>query len=230
MAGWRAGEGLAKQAGRTGGRIGMPKVDVYSMDGTVVGDIDLSDGIFGIEPNEAALHAVVVNQLANKRRGTQSTKTKSEVSGGGRKPYRQKGTGRARHGSRRSAQWTGGGVVLGPKPRSYRYTVPKKVRRLAMKSALSAKAQDQGVIVLEKLELEEAKTKRMVGVLGNLDVAGKSALVVIAGNDAAVVRSARNIPYVKTSSVNTLNVYDILKYEKFVVTLDAVAGIEEVYV
>ena len=208
----------------------MPKVDVYNMEGSVVGDIDLSDGIFGVEPNEAALHAAVVNQLANRRSGTQSTKTKSEVRGGGRKPYRQKGTGRARHGSRRSAQWTGGGVVLGPKPRSYSYTIPKKVRRLAMKSALSSKAQGQDIVVLDKLEFEEIKTKRMVGVLGSLNVAEKTALVVIAGNDKTIVRSARNIPGIKTSSVNTLNVFDILKHDKFVVTLDAVAGIEEVYV
>jgi large subunit ribosomal protein L4 len=200
------------------------------MEGSVVGDIDLSDGIFGIEPNEAVLHAVVVNQLANKRSGTQSTKTKSETRGGGKKPYRQKGTGRARHGSRRSAQWKGGGVVLGPKPRSYRYTVPKKVRRLAMKSALSAKASGQDIVVLDKLEFEEIKTKRMVGVLGKLNVAEKSALVVISGSDNTIIRSARNIPGVKTASVNTLNVYDILKHEKFVVTRDAVAGIEEVYV
>ena len=208
----------------------MPKVDVYSMEGSVVGDVDLSDGIFGIKPNEAVLHAVVLNQLANRRRGTQSTKTRSEVRGGGRKPYRQKGTGRARQGSRRSVQWTGGGVALGPKPRSYRYTVPKKVRRLAMKSALSAKAAGQDIVVLEKLEFEQIKTKRMVSVLGNLSVEDNTALVVIAGNDETVVRSARNIPGVKTSSVNTMNVYDILKHEKFVVTLDALAGIEEVYV
>ena len=208
----------------------MPKVDLYSMEGSVVGEIELQDSIFGIEVNEAVLHTVVLNQLANKRQGTQSTKTKSEVRGGGKKPYRQKGTGRARHGSSRSAQWTKGGVVLGPKPRSFRYTVPKKMRRLAMKSALTSKVLDQDIIVLDTLALDEIKTKKMMKVLGNLSVTEQSALVVINGKDENVERSARNIPGVKTTFVNTLNVYDILKYDKFIVTKDAVGSIEEVYV
>jgi large subunit ribosomal protein L4 len=208
----------------------MPKVDVYNMQGEVVGDIELADGIFGIEANEPAMHSVVVNQLANRRSGTQSTKTKSEVRGGGRKPYRQKGTGRARQGSIRSAQWIKGGIALGPKPRSYRYTLPKKLRRLAMKSALSTKVADRDIIVLDALTLDEIKTKRIVKMLGSLNAADGSALVVINIKDENVILSARNIPGVKTAYVNTLNVYDILKYKKFIVTRDAVGGIEEVYV
>jgi large subunit ribosomal protein L4 len=200
------------------------------MEGKVVGDIELADGIFGIKANEAVLHTVVLNQLANRRQGTQSTKTKSEVRGGGKKPFRQKGTGRARQGSIRSAQWIKGGVVLGPKPRSFRYTVPKKVRRLAMKSALSTKVADRDIIVLDTLALDEIKTKKMVKVLGDLNVNANTALVVLRGKDENVERSARNIPGVKTALVNTLNVLDILKYEKFIVTRDAVNGIEEVYV
>ncbi|MDR3120837.1 MAG: 50S ribosomal protein L4 [Clostridiales bacterium] len=208
----------------------MPTVDLYNMEGKVVGDIELADGIFGIKANEAVLHTVVLNQLANRRQGTQSTKTKSEVRGGGKKPFRQKGTGRARQGSIRSAQWIKGGVVLGPKPRSFRYTVPKKVRRLAMKSALSTKVADRDIIVLDTLALDEIKTKKMVKVLGDLNVNANTALVVLRGKDENVERSARNIPGVKTALVNTLNVLDILKYEKFIVTRDAVNGIEEVYV
>ena len=208
----------------------MPKVDLYNMQGEVVGDIQLSDDIFGIEANTTALHTVVVNQLANRRQGTQSTKTKSEVRGGGRKPYRQKGTGRARQGSIRSAQWIKGGVALGPKPRSYRYTVPKKVRRLAMKSALSAKVADSNIIVLDSIEFEEIKTKRFARMLNDLDAGQNTALVVLSGKDDTIVRSARNIPGVKTAHVGTLNVYDILKHEKFIVTRDAVGGIEEVYI
>jgi large subunit ribosomal protein L4 len=199
------------------------------MQGEVVGDIELSDGIFGIEANEHALHSVVVNQLANKRQGTQSTKTRAEVRGGGKKPYRQKGTGRARQGSTRSPQWTKGGVAFGPKPRDYRYTLPKKLRRLAMKSALSTKVADSDIIVLDTLVLEEIKTKRIVGMLNSLNASDDTVLVVIKGKDEKVVRSARNIPGVKTSYVNTLNVYDILKYKKFIVTREAVGGIEETF-
>ncbi|MCL2146167.1 MAG: 50S ribosomal protein L4 [Synergistaceae bacterium] len=208
----------------------MPKLDLYDMEGTVVGEIELDDSIFGVEINESVLHIVVHNQLANKRQGTQSTKTKSEVSGGGKKPYRQKGTGRARHGSKRSAQWIKGGIVLGPKPRSYRYTVPKKVRRLAMKSALSTKAADNNIMVLDKLALDEIKTKKMIGILKNLNVSEDSVLVVLSGRDENIQKSARNIPGVKTTLVNTLNVYDILRHDKFIVTKEAVDSIEEVYV
>ena len=208
----------------------MPKVDLYNMEGNVVGEQELAEGIFGVEVNESVMHTIVLNQLANKRQGTQSTKTKSEVRGGGKKPYRQKGTGRARQGSTRSAQWTKGGIVLGPKPRSYRYTVPKKVRRLAMKSALTSKVLDENIIVLESLGFEEIKTKRMIKVLDNLKVSDNSALIVLNGKDENVERSARNIPGIKTTFVNTLNVYDILRYDKFIVTKDAVSNIEEVYV
>ena len=208
----------------------MPKVDVYNMEGEIVGEIELDDAIFGIEANVNAMHTVVVNQLANMRQGTQSTKTRAEVRGGGKKPYRQKGTGRARQGSIRAPQWIKGGVALGPKPRSYRYTSPKKLRRLAMKSALSSKVADSNIIVLDAITLEEIKTKRIVAMLNNLDASENTALVVINGKDEKIVRSARNIPGVKTAYVNTLNVYDILKYEKFIVTRDAVSGIEEVYV
>ena len=208
----------------------MPKVVVYNMKGEVVGDIELSDEIFGIKVNTDVMHSVVVNQLANRRQGTQSTKTKSEVRGGGKKPYRQKGTGRARQGSIRSAQWIKGGIALGPKPRSYRYTLPKKVKRLAMKSALSTKVADSNIIVLDALELEQIKTKSIVAMLKDLNATQYSTLLVLKNKDDVVVKSARNIPGVKTSLVNTLNVYDIIKYEKFIVTRDAVGGIEEVYV
>ena len=208
----------------------MPKVDVYNMEGEIVGEIELDDGIFGVEANVNAMHTVVLNQLANRRQGTQSTKTRAEVRGGGKKPYRQKGTGRARHGSIRSPQWIKGGVALGPKPRSYRYTVPKKLRRIAMKSALSAKVTDSNIIVLDAITLDEIKTKRIVAMLKKLDASDNTALVVIKSKDDKVVRSARNIPGVKTAYVNTLNVFDILKYEKFIVTREAVGGIEEVYV
>ena len=208
----------------------MPKVDVYNMQGEIVGDIELADGIFGIEANESAVHSVVVNQLANKRQGTQSAKTKSEVRGGGKKPYRQKGTGRARQGSIRSAQWIKGGVIFAPKPRSYRYTLPKKVRRLALKSALSAKVSDMNIIVLDALVLEEIKTKQIAVMLNKLNASEDTALVVIRNKDKNVTLSARNIPGIKTAYVNTLNVYDILRHKKLIVTRDAVGGIEEVYV
>ena len=206
----------------------MPKVDLYNMDGKVVGDIELSDNIFNTEVNKDAIHLAVVNQLANKRQGTQSTKTKSEVRGGGIKPWRQKGTGRARQGSIRSAQWIKGGIVLGPKPRSYRYTIPKKVRRIALKSALTSKVLENNIIVLEDLSFEEIKTKKMVNVLNNLNIT-TSTLIVLPEKNEKVEKSARNIPGVKTALVNTINTYDILKYEKFLITKDAVAKVEAVY-
>lgn len=206
----------------------MPKVDLYNMKGEVVGDIQLSDNVFGADINKNALHAVVVNQLANKRQGTQSTKTKSEVRGGGKKPWRQKGTGRARQGSIRSAQWIKGGIVLGPKPRSYRYTLPKKVKRIALKSALTSKVSANEILVLDNLALEAIKTKAMVGILSSLKV-DSTALIVIDSKNDNIVKSARNIPGVKTAFVNTINVFDILKYDKFIITKEAVEKVEEVY-
>jgi large subunit ribosomal protein L4 len=206
----------------------MPKVDVYNMNGEVIGDIQLSDNIFEIEVNKNIMHLAVVNQLANKRQGTQSTKTKSEVRGGGIKPWKQKGTGRARQGSIRSAQWIKGGIVLGPKPRSYSYTLPKKVKRIALKSALSSKVSENEILVLDKLSLENIKTKQMVNILNNLKVES-SALIVLDGKNETVEKSARNIPGVKTAFVNTLNVFDILKYDKFIITKEAVSKVEEVY-
>lgn len=207
----------------------MAKLDVYNMEGAVTGSIELSDDIFGIEPNQDVLHRVVLNQLANRRQGTHSTKTRSEVRGGGKRPYRQKGTGRARHGSTRSAQYVGGGIIFGPKPRDYSYTLPKKVRRLAMKSALSGKVAASSMIVVDKLELSEIKTKTMVKVLEKLG-ADKSALLVTAARDEIVEKSTRNIANIKTALVNTINVYDILKYDKFVITEEAVRKVQEVYV
>jgi len=198
------------------------------MDGQKVGDMILSDDIFGIEINPVAMHAAVVNILANARQGTQSTKTRAEVRGGGRKPWRQKGTGRARHGSIRSPQWVGGGVALGPKPRSYKYTLPKKVRRLALKSALSSKVLENDIVVLDDLKLDAIKTKQMVKVLNNLKV-DSSALIVLPAVDEKVIKSSRNICGVKTALVNTINTYDILKYKKFIATREAIAKIEEVY-
>ncbi|MCX7843603.1 MAG: 50S ribosomal protein L4 [Clostridia bacterium] len=206
----------------------MPKVDLYNVKGEVVGDISLSDDVFGVEINKEAMHLAVVNQLANSRQGTQSTKTKSEVRGGGKKPWRQKGTGRARQGSIRSAQWIKGGIVLGPKPRSYRYSLPKKVKRIALKSALTSKVASNDIFVLDALSFENIKTKHMVNVLGNLKV-DSSALVVLGAKDENVEKSARNIPGVKTALVNTINVFDILKYNKFIITKDAVSKVEEVY-
>jgi len=206
----------------------MPKVDVYNISGQKVGDIDLSDDIFAVEINKVAMHSAVVNYLANARQGTQSTKTKAEVSGGGKKPWRQKGTGRARHGSIRNPQWTGGGVALGPKPRSYKYTLPKKVKRIALKSALTSKVAENNIIVLDDLKLEAIKTKEMVNVLNNLKV-DSSALIVLPEVDRNVILSARNLEGVKTTTTNSINTYDILRYNKFIVTKDAVSKIEEVY-
>ncbi len=206
----------------------MPKVDLYDMSGKVVGDINLSDNVFGIDVNKEVVHQVVVNQLANKRQGTQSTKTKSEVRGGGIKPWKQKGTGRARQGSIRSAQWIKGGIVLGPKPRSYRYTLPKKVRRLALKSVLSSKVSENEIIVLDSLNFDKIKTKQMAEVLKNLKIDG-TAVVLIADKNENVERSANNIPGIKTLLANTVNVYDIVKHSKLIITKDAVSKVEEVY-
>lgn len=206
----------------------MAKVSVYDITGKQVSETELNDEIFGITPNEAVMHAMVVNYLANQRQGTQSTLTRTEVSGGGRKPWRQKGTGHARQGSTRAPQWVHGGIALGPKPRDYRYTLNKKVRRLAMKSALSSKVIDNNIIVLDALTLDSYKTKPIADMLKALGVQGK-ALIVTAEADAKVVKSAANIHGVKTAAVNTLNVYDILNYDKFIVVKNAVGKIEEVY-
>lgn len=206
----------------------MPSINVVNAANENVGTIELSESVFGIEPNETAVHAVVVNYLANQRQGTQSTLTRGEVSGGGRKPWRQKGTGHARQGSTRSPQWRHGGIALGPKPRSYRYTLNKKLRRLAMKSALSAKVAENDMIVLDAFTMTEYKTKEVVKLLGALGADRKVLLVMPEKNDM-VITSARNIPGVKTALVNTLNVYDIVNADKFIVVKDAVAQIEEVY-
>lgn len=206
----------------------MPKIDVYNMEGKKVSDVELNDNVFGIEPNEAVVHSVLVNYLANQRQGTQSTKTRSEVSGGGRKPWRQKGTGRARQGSIRAPQWVKGGIALGPRPRSYKYTVNKKEKRLAIRSVLSSKVLENNLVVLDKAEMKEIKTQAMVKTLANLKVEGKT-LILLPERNENVQKSARNIKNVKTTLVNTINVYDLLKYNKLVVTLDAVKKLEEVY-
>ena len=205
----------------------MANVKVYNMSGAEVGSIDLNDDIFAIDVNEHAMHLAVVQYLANQRQGTQSAKTRAEVSGGGRKPWRQKGTGRARQGSIRSPQWTGGGVVFAPKPRDYSFKLNKKLKRLALKSALTTKAVENKIIVLDELTLTEVKTKEMVKVLSNLNA--EKALIVMDGSNKNVMLSARNIPEVKTAAVNTINVYDLLKYNTLVMTKEAVAKIEEVY-
>ena len=205
----------------------MANVSVYNIEGKEVGTIDLNDAVFGVEVNEHLVHMAVVNQLANNRQGTQKAKTRSEVSGGGRKPWRQKGTGHARQGSTRAPQWTGGGVVFAPVPRDYSFKLNKKVKRLALQSALSTKAAEGKIIVLDDLSLTEVKTKEMAKVLANIKC-GK-ALIVMDGSNTNVMLSARNIPEVKTASVSTINVYDLLKYNTLVVTKDAVAKIEEVY-
>ncbi|MBR0126904.1 MAG: 50S ribosomal protein L4 [Firmicutes bacterium] len=206
----------------------MATVKVFDMAGSAVSETELSDAVFGIEPNVSVMHAVVINYLANQRQGTQSTLTRTEVRGGGRKPWRQKGTGHARQGSIRAPQWTHGGVAIGPKPRSYRYTLNKKVRRLAMKSALSTKVQEGNLIVLDTLTMDEFKTKTIVAMLKALGVERK-ALIVTAESDPKVYRSANNIPGVKTATVGTLNVYDILNGGKFIAPKNAIAKIEEVY-
>lgn len=207
----------------------MPKVAVYNISGEQVSEMELSENIFGAKINEHVLYEVVKNQLANKRQGTQSAKTRSEVRGGGRKPWKQKGTGRARHGTIRSPLWAGGGVTFAPKPRDYSYTVPKKIKRLAMKSALSAKVASNEMIILDDLSLDAPKTKDMVNILNNLGVKRK-ALIVMFEKDEMVIKSANNIPGVVTALTNTINVYDILKYDNFIITKAAVEKVEEVYV
>ncbi len=206
----------------------MPQVTMFDMTGKSVGEVTLSDAIFGIEPNKSVMHAAVVNYLANQRQGTQSTLTRTEVSGGGRKPWRQKGTGHARQGSIRAPQWRHGGIALGPKPRDYSYTLNKKVKRLAMKSAFSSKVLDGEMIVVDKIAVEEFKTKTVVNMLKALG-ADKKALIVMPERDEKLIQSASNIPGVKTALVGTLNVYDILNCDKFIVAKDAVAKLEEVY-
>lgn len=206
----------------------MPNVSVFNKDGKKVSDLELAESVFAVEPNTSAMHIVVVNYLANQRQGTQSTLTRSEVSGGGKKPWRQKGTGRARQGSTRSPQWYHGGIAHGPKPRSYKFSVNKKVRRLAMKSALSSKVAANELVVLDSLEMSEIKTKEVAKVLSNLET-GKKVLIVLPEKNDVIYRSARNISGVKVSLVNTLNVYDILNCNSMVVLKDAVAKIEEVY-
>ena len=206
----------------------MPKTNVYDMTGKQVGEIELSEAVFGIEPNESVVHDVVKNHLANCRQGTQSALTRAEVSGGGIKPWRQKGTGRARQGSTRAPQWTHGGVVFAPKPRDYSYTLNKKVKRLAMKSALSAKAQEGNIVVIDSIKMEEIKTKTFKNFLSAVGCDCK-ALVVTAENDQIVVKSARNIPGVLVTFANLINVYDILNAKKFVVDQAALAKIEEVF-
>ena len=205
----------------------MANVSVFNMEGKEVGTIELNDAVFGVEVNEHLVHMAVVQQLANNRQGTQKAKTRSEVSGGGRKPWRQKGTGHARQGSTRAPQWTGGGVVFAPVPRDYSFKLNKKEKRAALKSALTSKVQDAKLIVVDELKFDEIKTKNFVNVMNNLKV--QKGLVVIAENDANVVMSAKNVADVNTSLVNNINVYDIMKAKTVVLTKDAVAKIEEVY-
>ncbi|OPY59743.1 MAG: 50S ribosomal protein L4 [Pelotomaculum sp. PtaU1.Bin035] len=205
----------------------MPTVALYNINGEQVGELALKDEVFGVEVNESVLHDAVVMQLAGRRLGTHDTKTRSDVSGGGRKPWRQKGTGRARHGTIRSPIWRGGGIVFGPHPRDYQYSLPRKVRRLALKSALSAKVNSGDILVLDYLKLDQPKTKDMVKILNNLQV--DRALLVTAEAETAVEKSARNIPNIKPLTATGLNVYDILAYNKLVMTKDAVAKVEEVF-
>ena len=206
----------------------MPKIEVYNVQGKKVSDLELKEEIFGIEPNEAVVHSVLVNYLANQRQGTQSTKTRSEVRGGGRKPWRQKGTGRARQGSIRAPQWIKGGIALGPKPRSYKYRVNKKEKRLAIKSLLSSKVLENDLVVVDKFDFKEIKTKQMAVAMKKLKVEDK-ALIMLATGDEKVQKSARNLEGVRTTSVSTINVYDLLKYKKLVLTVDTVKKLEEVY-
>ncbi len=206
----------------------MPKIDVYDINGKKVSDVELNEKVFGIEPNENIVHEVLLNYLANQRQGTQSTKTRAEVSGGGRKPWRQKGTGRARQGSIRAPQWIKGGIALGPKPRSYRYNVNKKERQLAIKSVLSSKVLENKLTVVEKLELPEIKTKSMIKAFESLKLEGKT-LVVLAEQNKNVQLSTRNLVNAKSIVANNINVYDLLKYTNLVLTLDTVKKLEEVY-
>ena len=206
----------------------MPSIDVYNIEGKKVSTVDLKDEIFGIEPNETVVHSVLVNYLANQRQGTQSTKTRSEVRGGGRKPWRQKGTGRARQGSIRAPQWIKGGIALGPKPRSYKYRVNKKEKQLAIKSLLSSKVLENNLVVVDKFDFKEIKTKQMANAMKNLKVEEK-ALIVLPESNEIVQKSARNLANVGTGSVNTINVFDLLKYKKLVLTVDTIKKLEEVY-
>ncbi len=206
----------------------MPKVALYDMSGAQIGELELNDSVFGIEPNQAVMYDFVKMQLANKRVGTSSTKTRAEVKGSGKKPWRQKGTGRARVGSRRNPVWTGGGIVFGPKPRDFSYRLPRKVRKLAMKSALSSKVLENNLIVVDQLSFDEPRTKQMVATLQALN-SSKKTLVITADGDANITKSARNIPGVKPLRVDYINVYDLLKYDTLLITKDAVAKVEEVY-
>ena len=206
----------------------MPKVDVYDISGKKVDTIELNEQVFGIEPNEAIVHSVITNYLANQRQGTQSTKTRAEVRGGGRKPWRQKGTGRARQGSIRAPHWIKGGIALGPKPRNYTYRINKKEKKLAVRSILSSKVVENNIVVVNKFDFEEIKTREMAESLKNLKVDSK-ALIVIADKDEKVQKSARNIEGVRTTSAATINAYDLLNYKKLVITVDAVKKLEEVY-
>lgn len=206
----------------------MPKIAVLDMAGKEVGTVELPESVFGVDPNMAVMHDVVVNHLANRRQGTQSALTRAEVSGGGKKPWRQKGTGHARQGSIRSPQWRHGGIVFAPKPRDYRYVLNKKVRRLAMKSAFSSKLLDSSIIVLDSIQMEEYKTKSVVNMLNAIG-ANEKALIVLPESEDKIIKSARNIPGVKTSQINGLNVYDILNAKKLVILKDAISKIEEVY-
>ncbi len=206
----------------------MPSIDVYNVEGKKVKSVDLKEEIFGIEPNEAIVHSVLVNYLANQRQGTQSTKTRAEVRGGGRKPWRQKGTGRARQGSIRATQWIKGGIALGPKPRSYKYRINKKEKQLAIKSLLSSKVLENDLVVVDKFDFKEIKTKQVVNAMKNLKIEGKTYIVLPSSNEV-VQKSARNIENVKTGSVNTINVFDLLKYKKLVLTVDTIKKLEEVY-
>lgn len=206
----------------------MPKVALYDVSGAQIGELELNDNIFGIEPNQAVLYDFVKMQMANKRVGTASSKTRAEVSGGGKKPWRQKGTGRARVGSSRNPVWKGGGIVFGPKPRDYSYKLPKKVRRLAMKSALSGKVIENSMVILDQLNLDEPKTKDFIKILDSLKI-DKDTLVITADGNPNVAKSARNIPGVKPLKVDFINVYDLLKYDTLLITRDAIARIEEVF-
>ena len=206
----------------------MPKIDVYNIEGKKVNDVELKEDIFGIIPNEELVHSVIVNYLANQRQGTQSTKTRAEVRGGGKKPWRQKGTGRARQGSIRAPHWVGGGIALGPKPRSYSYKLNKKERRLDIKSCLSSKVIENELTVVDKFEFNEIKTKEVAKMLNNLKLEGKT-LILLPEKNEIIQKSARNIKGVKTLSVNTINAYDLVNYKNLVVTLDTVKRLEEVY-
>ncbi len=206
----------------------MPSIDVYNIEGKKVSTVDLKEEVFGIEPNETVVHSVLVNYLANQRQGTQSTKTRAEVRGGGKKPWRQKGTGRARQGSIRAPQWIKGGIALGPKPRDYRYRVNKKEKQLAIRSILSSKVAEQDLVVVDKFNLKEIKTKTMADAMKNLKVEDK-ALIVLSLEDKNAKLSARNLEGVRTTSVDTINVFDLLKYKKLVLTVDTVKRLEEVY-